>query len=230
MANGHRGRGSPGRSDETRIAPQEEDERTHPPRAKRADETRMAPAVERAVEPEAEQPEGEYRTMFATHAALFAERLRDRFAKKIYGRTPHRVLRIDEPEGPSTAGGKLARQPISLVPRKGTAPTIVCGWVDVARKEAHLRGHESVAKRYEAHHGTPIDIAEEDYERCIDDLSEALVAGGIKVRVLIPEESAAPRAPSPAPEAGAQGFPLWMVGALGATAFLLGLMVGRMMG
>jgi hypothetical protein len=191
----------------------------------------MAPVVEPDVEPEAEQPEGgEYRTMFATHAALFAERLKDRFSKKIYGRTPHRVLRIDEPEGPSTAGGKLARQPISLVPRRGTAPTIVCGWVDVARKEAQLRGHESVAKRYEAHHGTPIDIAEEDYERCIDDLSEALTGGGIKVRVVIPEEPTARQASAPAPEAGAQGFPLWMVGALGATAFLLGLMVGRMMG
>ncbi|HEX5753359.1 MAG TPA: hypothetical protein VFZ09_44575 [Archangium sp.] len=191
----------------------------------------MAPVVEPDAEPEAEQPEGgEYRTMFATHAALFAERLKDRFAKKIYGRTPHRVLRIDEPEGPSTAGGKLARQPISLVPRRGTAPTIVCGWVDVARKEAQLRGHESVAKRYEAHHGAPIDIAEEDYERCIDDLSEALTGGGIKVRVVIPEEAPARQTASPAPEAGAQGFPLWMVGAVGATAFLLGLMIGRMTG
>ncbi len=229
MANGHRGRGSTGRSDETRVAPREEDERT-PPRQRRADETRMAPVVEPEAEPEPEPPEGEYRTMFATHAALFAERLKDRFAKKIYGRTPHRVLRIDEPEGPSTAGGKLARQSISLIPRRGTAPTIVCGWVDVAKKESQLRGHESVAKRYEAHHGTQIDIAEEDYERCIDDLMEALTAGGIKVRVLVPEESAAPRASSPPPEAGALGFPLWMVGALGATAFLLGLMVGRMTG
>ena len=229
MANGHRGRGNPGRSDETRVAPREGDERT-PPRQRRADETRMAPVVEPNAEPEPEAPAGEYRTMFATHAALFADRLRDRFAKKIYGRTPHRVLRIDEPEGPSTAGGKLARQSISLIPRRGNAPTIVCGWVDVARKEAHLRGHESVARRYEAHHGTPLDLAEEDYERCIDDLGEALTAGGIKVRVLIPEESAAPRGASPAPETGAQGFPLWMVGALGATAFLLGLMVGRMTG
>jgi len=230
MANGHRGRGNPGRSDETRVAPREEDERT-PPRQKRADETRMAAVVEPDAEPEPEPSAGESnRTMFATHAALFADRLRDRFAKKIYGRTPHRVLRIDEPEGPSTAGGKLARQSISLIPRRGTAPTIVCGWVDVAKKEAHLRGHESVARRYEAHHGTALDLAEEDYERCIDDLAEALTAGGIKVRVLIPEESAAQRASSPAPETEAQGFPLWMVGALGATAFLLGLMVGRMTG
>ncbi len=230
MANGHRGRGNPGRSDETRVAPREEDERT-PPRQRRADETRMAPVVEPDAEPEPEPSAGESnRTMFATHAALFADRLRDRFAKKIYGRTPHRVLRIDEPEGPSTAGGKLARQSISLIPRRGTAPTIVCGWVDVARKEAHLRGHESVARRYEAHHGTALDLAEEDYERCIDDLAEALTAGGIKVRVLIPEESAAPRGASPAPETGAQGFPLWMVGALGATAFLLGMMVGRLTG
>ena len=59
MANGHRGRGNMGRSDETRIAPREEDERTPPPRTKRSDETRMAPVVEQDAEPEPAAPAGE---------------------------------------------------------------------------------------------------------------------------------------------------------------------------
>ena len=232
MANGHRGYGSTKRSDETRIAPLEDEAPAPAPRRGQSNETRMAPMVEDRDEPKEPEPApGESnRTMFATHAALFAERLRDKFAKKIYGRTPHRVIRIDEPEGPSTAGGRLARQSICLVPRKGTAPSIVCGWVDVAKKEAQLRGHESMARRFEAHHGTPFDMSQEDYERCLHDLEDALLSGGIKLRVVVPEESAAPQAPSPAPEAQGQGVPLWMVGAIGATTFLLGLLVGRLSG
>ncbi len=208
MANGHRGNSR--RADETRIAPLGEEEHTSPPTraAGRSNETRMAPMAEFDDAPEPAPAAGESnRTMFATHAALFADRLRDKLSKKIYGRNPHRVLRIDEPEGPSTAGGRLARQSISLIPRRGTGPTIVCGWVDVAKQEAQLRSHESVARRYEAHHGTPIDISLEDYERCLDDLVNALIAGDIKVRVLVPEESTPAQAPSPAPAAKGQNLP-----------------------
>ncbi len=229
MSKGHRGLGSSRRVDETRIAPLEDEERA-PSRGGLSNETRMAPVEYLDADREPVPSAGEsHRTQFATHAALFAERLRDKFAKKLYGRTPHRVLRIDEPEGPSTAGGRLARQSLSLIPRRGTAPSIVCGWVDVSKKEAQLRGHASVARRYEAHHGTPLDLPAEDYERCIDDLVEALMAGDIKVRVLVPDESASTaQAPSPSPSAGAQGFPLWMVGAIGGVTFLLGLLLGRL--
>ncbi len=231
MANGHRG--NTRRADETRIAPLE-DEHTPPPRARagQSNETRMAPMAKfDDAPPEPAPAAGESnRTMFATHAALFADRLRDKLSKKIYGRNPHRVLRIDEPEGPSTAGGRLARQSISLIPRRGTGPTIVCGWVDVAKQEAQLRSHESVARRYEAHHGTAIDISPEDYERCLDDLVSALIAGDIKVRVIVPEESAPAQASSPTPTAQGKNLPPWMAGAAAAVTFLLGLLIGRMTG
>ncbi|HEX8436006.1 MAG TPA: hypothetical protein VF697_12945, partial [Archangium sp.] len=228
MANGHR---NTRRADETRIAPLGEDERTPPPvrAAGRSNETRMAPLAEFDASPEPAPSAGESnRTMFATHAALFADRLRDKLSKKIYGRNPHRVLRIDEPEGPSTAGGLLARQCISLIPRRGTAPTIVCGWVDVAKKEAQLRSHESLARRYEAQHGTRIDISAEDYERCLDDLVNTLLAGDIKVRVIVPEDSTPAQAPSPPPTAQGQNFPPWLAGVAAAVTFLLGLLLGRM--
>jgi len=91
-------------------------------------ETRVAP-LELSPSGEIKLPNpGEVhagRTTYSYQALLFADALRGRFAKKIYGRNPHRVARIDEPEGPSTAGGKLARQPVSLVPRKGIATTLL---------------------------------------------------------------------------------------------------------
>jgi hypothetical protein len=71
-------------------------------------------------------------------------------------------------------------------------------------------------------------MSQEDYERCLHDLEDALLSGGIKLRVVVPEESAVPQAP--APEARSQGVPLWMVGAIGATTFLLGLFLGRLSG
>ncbi len=169
------------------------------------------------------------RTMFANHSALLAEQLRSALASKMYGRGPHRVLRIDEPEGPSTAGGKLARQAISLVPRKGTGPSVMCGWVDVSKREAQLRNFEGVAKRYETHHGQPLEMQAEEYERFLADVEEVLAKAVIKVRLIVPEEQGAVRVMPTAP-ARRKGVPVLGAVLLAVVAFLLGLYVGRMPG
>ena len=248
MANGNRGSRSSSRADETRIAPLEDEDVTDPRRVL-SNATRVAPLEEadvtdprrvlsnatRVASVEDEDPSapgGVQRTMFASHAALLADGLRDKLSKKIYGRAPHRVLRIDEPEGPSTAGGRQARQSISLIPRRGSGPSIVCGWVDVSRKEAQLRSHESVARRFELHHGARMDLPAEDYERFLEDVEEALLTVGLKVRVLVPEE------PAPSTRASVEeqqaprstGVAGWLVGVLVAAAFGLGLLVGRVGG
>ncbi|WP_342376089.1 hypothetical protein NVS55_33155 [Myxococcus stipitatus] len=168
------------------------------------------------------------RTMYANHSALLAEQLRDALSKKVYGRGPHRVLRIDEPEGPSTAGGKLARQAISLVPRKGSGPSLMCGWVDVSKREAQLRAYDGVARRYEAHHGEPLELQPEEYERFLGDVEDALIKAVIKVRLLLPEEPADASAATSAAKAKARGGLSWpLVLLLMGAAFALGLFVGR---
>ncbi|MBZ4418421.1 hypothetical protein [Myxococcus sp. RHSTA-1-4] len=170
------------------------------------------------------------RTMFANHSALLAEQLRGAMSSKMYGRGPHRVLRIDEPEGPSTAGGKLARQAISLVPRKGNSPSLICGWVDVSKREAQLRNFEAVAKRYESHHGVPLEMQAEEYERFLRDVEEVLVQAVIKVRIIVPEEGAgAVRVVAPV-TARRKGVPVLLAVSLTVLAFFLGVYVGRMPG
>ncbi|MBL0696352.1 hypothetical protein JJE73_22165 [Comamonas sp. JC664] len=168
------------------------------------------------------------RTMFANHSALLAEQLREALSKKMYGRGPHRVLRIDEPEGPSTAGGKLARQAISLVPRKGSGPSLTCGWVDVSKREAQLRNFESVARRYEDHHGEPLELQPEEYERFLNDVEAVLLQAVIKVRVIVPEEAGAVRVQGPAARSRTKGVPPLWAGLLAVLAFALGLLAGRM--
>ncbi|MCP3100317.1 hypothetical protein LZ198_15715 [Myxococcus sp. K15C18031901] len=167
------------------------------------------------------------RTMFANHSALLAEQLRTALAKKMYGRNPHRVLRVDEPEGPSTAGGKLARQAISLVPRKGSGPSVVCGWVDVSKREAQLRNFEAVAKRYESHHGEPLVLAQEEYEKFLQDVEAVLVQSTIKVRLIVPEESPGARMVASTAQAKSKGVPVLLTLLLMGAAFLLGMFVGR---
>jgi translation initiation factor IF-2 len=187
---------------------------------------RLSP-LEPAGGKEAPEEGSPLRTMFANHSALLAEELRAALSKKVYGRGPHRVLRIDEPEGPSTAGGKLARQSIALVPRKGSGPSLVCGWVDVSKREAQLRNFDAVAKRYESHHGEPLELRADEYERFLNDVEEVLTRAVIKVRVMVPEEAPGARVVAPA-VARRKGVPGFWVLVLAALAFGLGVMVGRL--
>ncbi|MCP3141494.1 hypothetical protein [Pyxidicoccus xibeiensis] len=185
----------------------------------------LEPAKGKVAAAEDESPA--LRTMFANHSALLAEQFRSAMASKMYGRGPHRVLRIDEPEGPSTAGGKLARQAISLVPRKGSGPSVMCGWVDVSKREAQLRNFDAAAKRYESHHGEPLEMQPEEYERFLADVEEVLVKAVIKVRIIVPEEVGAVRI-APSTQARRKGVPVLLAVTLAVLAFVLGLYLGRM--
>ncbi|WP_224365721.1 hypothetical protein [Hyalangium versicolor] len=142
-------------------------------------------------------PGEELRTAFSNKAAMVADLIKATFARRSYGTASYR-LRIDEPDGPSTAGGLLARQPISLVSNLETAPAVVCGWVDVAKKEAQLRSYAVVERRHKARYAAAPDITDEEYERFLNELVETLFYGGIKIVVQIPDD------PDPTQAQGAQ--------------------------
>jgi hypothetical protein len=132
-------------------------------------------------------PGEELRTTFSNKAAMVADLVKTTFARRSYGIAPYR-LRIDEPDGPSTAGGLHARQPISLVSNMENAPAVVCGWVDVSKKEAQLRSYGVVAKRHKGRYTDALDITEEEYERFLNELVETLFYGGIKIVVQVPDD------------------------------------------
>jgi len=137
-------------------------------------------------------------TTFSNQAVMIADLLRERFGRKIYGSGFYQ-LHIDDPDGPSTAGGLLARQPLSLVPQIESAPTIVFGWVDVSSRDAQLRSYEVVARRHQTRQGGALPISAEIYERFLDELMNTLFEGGIRVMVVVPDEQEAPPAPAPVP-------------------------------
>jgi hypothetical protein len=80
-----------------------------------------------------------------------------------------------------------------------SAPAIVCGWVDVARKDAQLRSYEMVVRRYQGRQGGALPISAEVYDRFLDELMNTLYEGGIRIMVVVPGEQETPPAPSPVP-------------------------------
>ena len=118
-------------------------------------------------------------TMFANRAVITATAISSAFANRTFGTAVKRKLRVDEPEGPSTGGGKKARQPLSLIPVQGASPALVCGWIDVVTNEAELRSFGSLASRYFARHKLMPDIAEPEYNGFIDELRKTLTTVGI---------------------------------------------------
>jgi len=127
------------------------------------------------------------RTEFAQQGVLIADLLRETFAHRRYGPARYR-LHLEEPSGPSTGGGRQARQPLSLVTRREPVPAIVCGWVDVAQREAQVRSYGVVAQRYESRHGYPPKLSEEEYERFVDKLMDTLFDGGFQIVHLVSDE------------------------------------------
>lgn len=139
-------------------------------------------------------------TMFANRAVITATAISTKFADRQFGTAVKRKLRVDEPEGPSTGGGKKARQPLSLIPIQGSSPALVCGWIDVVTNEAELRSYGALATRYFARHNLMPDIAEPEYNKFIEELRGTLGAVGITKVEMAHEEP-----PAAGPTAAAAG-------------------------
>jgi hypothetical protein len=107
------------------------------------------------------------RTLFASAAIRIAGTLVAEVHKVRLGRAPVRVVKVLEPEGPSTAGGKLARLSIVLAPETGDGKALMCGWIDVGSSLAELRSFEALAEQFKSRHGRPIDIDRAAYENML---------------------------------------------------------------
>jgi hypothetical protein len=118
-------------------------------------------------------------TMTAARGVNSAELINAAMAKKQVGKaTPRRVV-VAAPDGPSTSGGKHARQSITLVPVSGQGSTVMCGWLDVAQKTAGLRDYASVGDQYRARYGHPLDVTTEEYGALVRDLQGLLKTIGV---------------------------------------------------
>lgn len=160
-------------------------------------------------------------TIHAQQALEFA----DVFAYKFKGRkvgNPPRHLRLNEPDGPSTAGGRQARQSMVLVNDQGD--TLVMGWVDMANKTGELRAFSYVATQFHDRKGHVIDVAQADYDGLLAEVESFL--RGHKVDVhrsdRAPSQASGVR-PQPAAASGGRGMGVWLAIAAG---IVLGVVLG----
>ena len=123
------------------------------------------------------------RTHHANQAIALSELVALKFAKlNLGGKTP-RTLKISAPDGPSTGGGRQARQSLVLAPVNGKAPNIVCGFIDSAKGVAELRSFLVLDQQNRAHHGQPLDFMRVDYDKFVHDMVSFLHAQGLDARV-----------------------------------------------
>lgn len=115
-------------------------------------------------------------TMTAREGLDAAELVKAAFARKTIGVATPFAVEVLAPDGPSTAGGKRARQAVRLVPVGGDGAPVMCGSVDVARKVVELRSYRSVAEQYQQRFGKLFGIAEAEYAGLCRDLEATLSA------------------------------------------------------
>lgn len=134
------------------------------------------------------------RTQVANQAASLAETVREGFDDFHMGAGDY-IVELSVPEGPSTGGGKQARQSIRLVPRRKGYSTVVAGTVDPVTSTAELRTFEHVAVLHEVRFKQPLEISGEEYEDFLAKADVVLNLARVKAkRIPAPAELLAQRA------------------------------------
>ena len=90
----------------------------------------------------------EQRTINAVRLFDFASVFSAQLSGRAYGRERPRRIRLSEPDGPSTAGGKLSRRSILFTPDDRGRDVLVLGWVDIVMKKAEVRSFESLTQYF----------------------------------------------------------------------------------
>jgi hypothetical protein len=121
-----------------------------------------------------------------TEVTNAAAALRDMYALHCTRLTvPGDVVRrpvLSVPQGPSTHGGLLARQHITLEPQSAGTMSITVGWVDVASRQATLRTFPCLLAAHRARFGSEVfGVDGVGYERFLHQTRTFLVDQGIAI-------------------------------------------------
>jgi hypothetical protein len=113
---------------------------------------------------------------------------------------PPRRPRMMAPAGPSTAGGRLARQHLTLEPEEGhPGAAVVCGWADPARRMAELRTFRALDQAHYERFGQHLEMDAPSYARFLNEVKAFLIEQSFGVSLLdhAPGHAPAERGSSP---------------------------------
>lgn len=148
-------------------------------------------------------PQDPNRTFHANQALELSELINLQFARIRYGATDPHLVRMREPDGPSTDAGRKARQPLVLIRDAEDESGVVFGFVDLFRRTADLRGYTVVRQQYEKRFASAFPLTRNDYGRMIEELKAFLESQAFQTRVLY--GGSAPGSPGQPPTQLASG-------------------------
>lgn len=163
----------------------------------------------------------DHRTVHAQQAFELTDVFGYKFNPLTFGNTVKRRLKLMEPDGPSTAGGRQARQSLVLVPDEEEAGNIVIGFIDVVQKTAEIRSYDAVSNQYAARYKKRFDLDREAFDLLVAELGGFLKIQKIEHRVV----QSAPIPKKPAPPAEEEASEASMAGPL-LGMLALGILVG----
>lgn len=109
------------------------------------------------------------RTFHANQAVHLSDLINLRFSPERFGTLNPRFVRVTEPDGPSTDGGRKARQAIMLCAQSDPDDRgIVCGHIAVKLKQVELRSYAYVKHQFESRFKRDIDISRGEYNRLLE--------------------------------------------------------------
>lgn len=121
------------------------------------------------------------RTMFAQQAVAATEMFDIRYRKRTFGPAA-RTLVLGEPDGPSTDGGRKARQPIVLGGADGRHA--VAGFLDVAKLRAEIKPHAVLDAFWQGRYHEAVDVPMSEWAPLVADMNEFFRNMGFEVRLL----------------------------------------------
>lgn len=187
------------------------------------DDNRAAKAPASAAISPAADHSGRVYTQNAEEGLNAAELINSALKKRVIGEVTPRYVEVLPPSGPSTSGGKRAKQSITLVQTSQPAPAVMIGFLDAAQKTAGIRDYEVVAKQFEARFRFAFETTREEYQALTEDLRGMLATLGYKVVADEPREDGRSSLPAPPKD---ERKPLAIALAVLVVA-LLGLLLGR---
>lgn len=119
-------------------------------------------------------------TVMAQQGVDAAQVVNTAMHKRVVGTLTPRRVEVIAPHGPSTSGGKKARQSITLTPVAGGSAAVVFGFLDVAAKSFEVRPHALVSQQFKARFGEAFEASPEEYAALVKDLGKILGTLGFK--------------------------------------------------
>jgi hypothetical protein len=162
------------------------------------DENTAAKTSASAAGAAAPEQRGQLYTHNAEAGLNAAELINSALKKRVIGNAVPRRVEVASPSGPSTSGGKKAKQPITLVQPERPAPALMIGFLDVPHKTAGIREYALVAKQFEARFRVAFETTPDEYEALTKDLRGMLVTLGYELVPDEPRDDGRSSAPAPA--------------------------------